>query len=179
MPDFTDETKAGLVARMREGVEQKTPCDVGMPSTMEVDAKICETAARDPNIDMVAWAAPMPRKGEAWGDVAPLRQLLTRTDKPVVGFGRVIQQVSDDHLAAQEAAGFPFLQGIEPTIPAPDGLWFHAARRGRAPPTPPPAPPSGLSPATLSATLARYGIALPNIHAVAHAAEASIAAGRI
>ena len=35
---------------------------------------------------------------------------------------------------------FPFLQGIEPTIRALNGLWFHAARRGRAPAAPPPAP---------------------------------------
>ena len=179
MPDFTDETKAALLPMMQEGIAPKNPLDVGIPSTLEVAAKICETAACDPNIDMVAWASPMPRKGEAWGDVAPLRQLLTKTDKPVVGFGRVIQQLSDDHLAAQEAAGFPFLQGIEPTIRALDGLWFHAARRGRRPPTPPPAPPSDLSPATLQATLARYGIALPKSHTVANAAEAVTAAERI
>ena len=97
----------------------------------------------------------------------------------MVGFGRVIQQLGDDHLAAQEATGFPFLQGIEPTIRALDGLWFHAARRGRAPPTPPPAPASDLSPATLEATLARYGIALPKSRAVANAAEAVSAAERI
>src|SRR5262245_25241829 len=179
MPDFTNETKAALLPMMQEGIAPKNPLDVGIPSTLEVAAKICETAARDPNIDMVAWASPMPRKGETWGDVAPLRQLLTKTDKPVVGFGRVIQQVGDEHLAAQEAAGFPFLQGIEPTIRALDGLWFHAARRGRAPPTPPTAPPSDLSPATLAATLARYGITLPSSHAVANAAEAVIAAERI
>jgi acyl-CoA synthetase (NDP forming) len=139
---------------MQEGIAPKNPLDVGIPSTLEVAAKICETAARDPNIDMVAWASPMPRKGEAWGDVAPLQQLLTKTDKPVVGFGRVIQQLGDDHLAAQQATGFPFLQGIEPTIRALAGLWFHAARRGRAPPTPPPAPASDLSPATLQAPVA-------------------------
>jgi hypothetical protein len=121
----------------------------------------------------------MPRKGETWGDAAALRQLLTKTDKPVVGFGRVIQQLSDDHLAEQQAAGFPFLQGIEPTIRALGGLWFHAARRGRAPTPPPPAPASDLSPATLDATLARYGIALPKSHAVANAAEAVSAAERI
>src|SRR4030095_979977 len=102
--------------------------------------------------------------------------VFTKSDKRVLVFARVIQQVGDDHLAAQEAAGFPFLQGIEPTIRALDGLWFHAARRGRRPPTPPPAPPSDLSPATLQATLARYGIALPKSHAVANAAEAVTAA---
>ena len=33
---------------------------------------------------MVAWASPMPRKTDAWGDVTPLRALLAKTDKPVV-----------------------------------------------------------------------------------------------
>jgi acetyltransferase len=58
-------------------------------------------------------------------------------------------------------------------------LWFHAARRGRAPTPPPPAPPSDLSPATLEAALARYGITLPKSRAVANAAEAVSAAERI
>src|SRR5215467_13402665 len=71
MPDFTDDTKAALLPMMQEGIAPKNPLDVGIPSTLEVAAKICETAARDPNIDMVAWASPMPRKGETWGDVAP------------------------------------------------------------------------------------------------------------
>jgi acetate---CoA ligase (ADP-forming) len=58
-------------------------------------------------------------------------------------------------------------------------LWFHAARRGRLPATPPAPPPSDLSPANLDAALARYGIALPKSQAVATAAEAATAAERI
>jgi acyl-CoA synthetase (NDP forming) len=111
--------------------------------------------------------------------VSALRALLAKTEKPIVGFGRMIYQVSDSHIAAQEAAGFPFLQGIQPTIRALNGLWFHAARRGRAPAVAPPAPASDLSPATLAATLARYGIALPQAQEVATAAEAATAAERI
>jgi acetate---CoA ligase (ADP-forming) len=179
MADFTDETKAALLPLMQQGITPKNPLDVGIPSTLEVAAKLCETAARDPNIDMVAWTAPMPRKGEPWGDPAALRQILAKTDKPIVAFGRVIQQLSEEQLADHRAAGFPFLQGIEPTIRALRGLWFHAARRGRLPPTPPPAPPSDLSPATLEATLARYGITLPRSQVVATAAEAASAAERI
>jgi len=118
-------------------------------------------------------------KADVWGDVTPLRQLLSKIDKPVVAFGRVIQQVGEKHIAAQQAAGFPFLQGIEPTIRALNGLWFHAARRGRRPAPPPPAPPSDLSPATLETTLARYGIAPPKSEAVIGAEEAAAAAERI
>jgi acyl-CoA synthetase (NDP forming) len=128
---------------------------------------------------MVAWTSPMPRTGEPWGDPAALRQVLDKTDKPIVAFGRVIQQLSEEQLAGHQATGFPFLQGIQPTIRALSGLWFHAARRGRLPPMPPPPPPSDLSPATLDATLTRYGITLPKSQPVATAAEAATAAERI
>jgi len=176
VPDFADETKAALRPMMQDGIAPKNPLDVGIPSTLQIAAEICVAAACDPNIDMVAWASNMPRKADAWGDLTPLRQVLGRTQKPIVGFGRMIHQVGDSHIAAQEATGFPFLQGIEPTIRALNGLWFHAARRGRRPLAPPPAPPSDLSPENLEATLARYGLALPASRAVAGAAEAAEAA---
>jgi acyl-CoA synthetase (NDP forming) len=179
MPDFTDATKAALRPMMQAGITPRNPLDVGIPSTMAIAADTCETAAADPNIDMVAWASPMPRKADAWGDVTSLRQLLSKTDKPIVAFGRVISQVSDIEVSAQQAAGFPFLQGIEPTVRALNGLWFHAARRGRLPPVPPPAARSELSPATLEATLARYGIALAKSQPVGTAAQAITAAERI
>src|SRR6266851_6766722 len=98
MPDFTDATKAALLPLMQEGIAPRNPLDVGIPSTMQIAADTCETAARDPNIDMVAWAAPLPRKGEAWGDMTPMRQLLGKIDKPIVGFGRVIHQVGEEHV---------------------------------------------------------------------------------
>jgi acetyltransferase len=178
-PDFSAETKSALIPMMQEGIAPKNPLDVGIPSTLEIAAKICETAARDPNIDMVAWASNMPRRAEAWGDLTPLRELVGRTDKPIVAFGRMIHQLNEHQLAAQAAAGFPFLQGIEPTIRALNGLWFHAARRGRVPSQPPPAPASGLSPATLEATLASYGITQPKYASVASPAEAVAAADGI
>ena len=179
MPDFGDATKAALLPMMQEGIAPKNPLDIGIPPPLEVAARICEIAAQDPSIDMVAWASPMPRKTDAFGDVTPLRGLSAKTEKPIVAFGRVICQINEPHIAAQEAAGFPFLQGIEPTIRALNGLWFHAARRGRRPPTPPPAPASELSPATLETALASYGIALPRSHAAGSVAEAATAAERM
>ena len=179
MPDYTDTTKAALLPLMQDGIAPKNPLDVGIPSTLEVAAKLCLTAANDPNIDMVAWASTTRRETDAAADMAPFRQLLTQTDKPIVAFGRIIQQLSANQLAAQQAAGVPFVQGLEPTLRALNGLWFHAARRGRVPAAPPPAPPSELSPVTLEATLARYGIALPKSKAVASAAEAAAAAAAI
>jgi acetate---CoA ligase (ADP-forming) len=179
MPDLNDTTKAALKPMMQDGILPRNPLDVGIPSTMQIAANICAMVAADPNIDMLAWAANMPRKEGYWGDVGPLREILNKTDKPVVGFGRMILPVGDAHIEAQATAGFPFLQGIESTIRALNGLWFHAVRRARELATPPPAQPSELTPATLDATLARYGIALPKSEEVATAAEAAAAAERI
>jgi acyl-CoA synthetase (NDP forming) len=91
----------------------------------------------------------------------------------------MIYQMRPESVAAQEAAGFPFLQGLEPTLRAMNALWFYACRQGRSPTALPPAPASDLSPATLDATLARYGIALPASRAVATPAEAQDAAEAI
>src|SRR2546426_4721666 len=90
MPDFTDATKAALLPLMQEGIAPRNPLDVGIPSTMQIAADTCETAARDPHIDMGAWAANMPRRPDAWGDMSPLRQGLAQTDKPIRALGRTI-----------------------------------------------------------------------------------------
>jgi hypothetical protein len=128
---------------------------------------------------MLGWAAMLPSKQGAWDGVDALNRLLSLTDKPVIGFGRMNYQMRPESVAAQEAAGFPFLQGLEPTLRAMNALWFYANRQGRPPATLPPAPASDLSPATLEAALARYGIALPASRAVATPEEAADAAAAI
>jgi acetyltransferase len=164
---------------MQEGIAPKNPLDVGIPSTMEVTAKWCVTVANDPNIDMVAWASPMPAKETAWGDVSPLRKILDATDKPMIGFGRIMHQVADHHIAAQRTAGFPFLQGQVATVRALNALWFYAQRKGRAPAALPPAPASDLTPANLEATLKKYGIAFPQSAIAKDTAEAVTVGTRI
>jgi len=121
----------------------------------------------------------LPSKAGAWEGVEALQAMVRGTDKPIVGFGRMSYQMTPEAVDAQKAAGFPFLQGLEPTLRAMNGLWFHAARRGRQPAAAPPAPASDVMPATLDAALARYGIALPRSREVASAAEAGSAAEAI
>jgi acyl-CoA synthetase (NDP forming) len=179
IPEFTEGTNTALLPFLQDSIVPKNPLDLGIPSTLEHAAAVCEVVARDPNVDMLGWAAMLPSKAGAWDGVAALHRLLTLTDKPVIGFGRMNYQMRPESVAAQEAAGFPFLQALEPTLRAMNALWFFAKRHGRLPATPKPAPASDLSPATLEATLARYGIALPRSRAVATAAEAEAAAEAI
>jgi acetate---CoA ligase (ADP-forming) len=179
IPEFTDATNAALEPFLQDSIVPKNPLDLGIPSTLQDAAAVCEVVARDPNVDMLAWAAMLPSKPGAWDGVEALRGLLALTDKPVIGFGRMNYQMRPESVAAQEAAGFPFLQALEPTLRAMNALWFFAQRQGRLPVTPQPAPASDLSPATLDATLAQYGIALPRSRAVATPEEAAAAATAI
>src|SRR5262249_43210700 len=128
---------------------------------------------------MIAWAAMLPSKAGAWEGVEALQNFVNTTEKPIVGFGRMSYQMTPEAVEAQNAAGFPFLQGLEPTLRAMNALWFHAQRRGRMPPIPSLPPPSNLSADDLEATLQSYGIALPRSEIVATAAEAATAAERI
>ena len=177
--EFTAATNTALLPFLQDGIVPKNPLDLGIPSTLEHAAQVCEVVARDPNVDMLAWAAMLPSKAGAWDGVEALGRLLSVTDKPVIGFGRMSYQMRPESVAAQEAAGFPFLQALEPTLRAMNALWFYAQRTGRQPPTPKPAPASDISPATLEATLARYGITLPQSRAVTSAEDAAAAAEAI
>jgi acetyltransferase len=179
MPDYSPQTLKGLMPFMQEGIEPKNPLDLGIPMGLKQAAGVCDVVARDPNIDMIAWAAMLPSKAGAWEGVELLQAMVKSTDKPIVGFGRMSYQMTPEAVDAQTMAGFPFLQGLEPALRALNGLWFHAERTGRRPAVPPPPPPSDLSPATLDATLKKYGIALPQSREVATADEAVAAAEAI
>ena len=179
MPDYSEQTLKDLMPFMQEGIEPKNPLDLGIPMGLKHAAGVCDVVSRDPNVDMIAWASMLPNKAGAWDGVEELQNLLKRTDKPIVGFGRMSYVMTPQAVEAQQEAGFPFIQGLEPTLRALNALWFFAARRGKRPQMPPPAPPSDLSPATLDETLAKYGIALPKSRAVATAAEAAAAAEAI
>ncbi len=179
VPAFSETTNAALQLHMQEGIKPKNPLDLGIPSTLEAAASVCEIVARDPNVDMLAWAGTLPAKKANWEDVSPLKRLLAGTDKPVLGFGRMAYQLSAESVELQQQVGFPFLHGLEPTLRAMNALWFYAQRKGRVPTAPAPASASALSPATLDATLARYGIALPQSRAVTTAADAVAAAEAI
>ena len=123
---------------MQEGIEPKNPLDLGIPGGLKQAAGVCDVVAKDPNVDMIAWAAMLPSKAGAWDGVELLQAMVRGTDKPIVGFGRMSYQMTPEAVEAQTLAGFPFLQGLEPTIRALNGLWFHAQRTGKKPPRRPP-----------------------------------------
>lgn len=177
LADFAPQTIEALNPLMQDGIKPKNPLDAGIPMGHDVTAKWCKIVVDDPGVDMLAVATQTPRKN--YGDVTPINQMLASTDKPVLGFGRMIYQVTPDMVKVQEGVGFPFLQGLEPTVKALNALWFHAERQGKVPAAPEPAKPSKLTPATLDAELAKYGIALPKSKVAATTDAAADAAATI
>jgi acetyltransferase len=179
IPEFSAATNTALLPYMQEGIAPKNPLDTGIPTNLKDAADQIEIVARDPQVDMVAWASPLPGKGDNWKDVHEIRRVLTATDKPVIAFGRMMHQVPPEGLEVQDKAGIPFLQRQQPVLRALNALWFYAQRHGRAPAVPPAAPQSDLTPDTLEATLARYGITVPQSRTVSSAEAAADAAAEI
>src|SRR5262245_23620159 len=179
MPDYSPQTLQDLMPFMQEGIEPKNPLDLGIPMGLKHAAGVCEVVAKDPNIDMIAWAAMLPSKAGAWDGIEAMQAMVRGTDKPILGFGRMTYQMASDAVQAQAEAGFPFLQGLEPTLRALNALWFHAQRRGHIPPSPADARPSNITPSNLDDMLAGYGITLPNGAVCDHAGEAAAAAEMI
>jgi acetate---CoA ligase (ADP-forming) len=179
IPEFSAATNTALLPYMQEGIAPKNPLDTGIPTNLKDAADQIEIVARDPAVDIVGWASPLPGKGDNWKDVDELRRVLAATDKPVIAFGRMIHQMPPEGIEVQDGAGFPFLQGQQPLLRALNALWFYGQRSGRAPAVLSPAPPSDLTPATLDAALARYGIRLAPSRAVNSAEAAADAAASI
>ncbi len=162
MPDYAPQTLKALMPFMQEGIEPKNPLDLGIPMGLKHAAGVCEVVAKDPNVDMIAWAAMLPSKAGAWDGVEALQAMVQRH--------RQADRRLRPHELSDDAGGGGGAEGRGLSVPAgaradaardERALVPRAARSGTRRRLLPPAPPSDLSPATLDATLARYGIALP------------------
>lgn len=170
--EFAPETVDKLKPLMQEGIHPKNPLDAGIPTSIRAAADWCEAVLDDPGVDMLAYAGQLSRKKDGVTDVSPLRGLLDYSDKPILGFSRMIYQMSEGAVAQQDAIGFPYLQGLQPTLRAMNALWYYAQRGGRYPAQPGPAPASTLGPDGLDAALDKFAIRTPGSHLARNAEEA-------
>ncbi len=129
-PEFSQATKEAIRAIVPAELALKNPLDAGIPSTDENAAAMCIAVANDPQVDMLAWAATLPR-AKRLPDAAVLARIAASTDKPVVAFSRMNYMVAGEALSFQDALGMPFLQALTPTVRVLGALAFHGARVGR------------------------------------------------
>jgi acetyltransferase len=179
-PDFSDSTKACIRHLVPAELALKNPLDAGIPSTDANAADMCVAVAADPNIDMLAWAGTLPT-GKGPRDAVELARVLASTDKPVLGFGRMNYMIGAEAREFQAKVGFPFLQGLQPTIRALSALAFYGARAGRR--IAPLAAPKGrleiLGGPSFEAALSGHGLTPPRSAFAATPAEIGAAAARL
>jgi acetyltransferase len=166
-----------------EEVDIYNPIDAG--STLAADVirfcKLCEMFAADPNVDALAIQARIPLPDDKVQSPQPYVDILGGTDKPVIGYTRMIQNADEQYRRFQAGSGMPITFGIPTTVRTLQALVRYAARRRAGIPALP--PPGGkaekLKGNALTATLASHGLAAPRQSVAKTPAEAADAAAKI
>jgi acyl-CoA synthetase (NDP forming) len=145
------------------GLAPDNPLDTGAgPATMpQRFADICKTIVSDPGVDILALQAQLPESAADNLDAAPLRGVSDATDKTILAFGRLAQNVNEIGRAYQAGSGVPFLQGLPEVCRAINSLGFYGevCRQGE-PATPLPGT-DAIVEEDLLAELERGGVELP------------------
>jgi acyl-CoA synthetase (NDP forming) len=133
MAPLTAETRAKLPAMIDPGLPGENPLDVGPAVGVQADkfAEICKVVCADPTVDLVTVQGLMPMEATDPYNPAPLRDVFTSTDKPVLAFGRIAQNTTEVSRKYQRETGVPFIQGLPETVRALQNLVRCAAARRR------------------------------------------------
>ena len=183
MAPLTPETRAVLPAMIDPGLAGENPLDVGPAVGVQAAkfAEICKVVCADPTVDLVTVQALMPVTPADPYDPEPMRSLRQSTDKPILAFGRIAQNVSDITRKFQHETGVPFIQGLPETVRALQGLVRYAAarRRGVASIAEPRGRAESLVGSAFEALLAAHGLTPPASAFAATPDDAEDAAVRI
>lgn len=163
LPPFSPATAAALETQIDPGLSADNPLDTGAgPATMPKRfSDICKSIVSDPGIDILALQAQLPEGDAENLDAGPLRSLADSTDKPLIAFGRLAQNVNDIGRKFQADAGIPFLQGLPETCRALNALSSYAETRRRGAPGALPSGAGALAEGELAQRLADSGVDLP------------------
>jgi acetyltransferase len=178
---LTPETSAALQPRIDPGLPGENPLDAGASTGVQPQkfSELCRTMCADPNVDIFLMQGQLPMTAEEPYSLAPFREVLAATDKPVLAYSRMAQNVTEAGRAFQASAGLPFIQGLPEALRAAQGLAFYAdaVRRGVANPSAPRG--SAVAVVALDRLLEAHGIALPREARVRTPEEAASAATAI
>jgi hypothetical protein len=114
-------------------------------------------------------------------DPRPLRDVMASTDKPILAFGRMAQNVSAISRTFQNETGVPFIQGLPETVRALQSLVRYGAalRRGVAATAQPCGRAENLAATAIDALLATHGLTAPKSALARTPGEAAEQAGVI
>jgi acyl-CoA synthetase (NDP forming) len=170
-------TRDRVAGMIDAGLVAGNPLDVGASNVRrpETYAEICKIVAADPGVDILAVQGQLPTLPDENPDPAVLGGIAASTEKPVIVFGRMAQNVSDAARDYQRNTALPFVQGLPAAVRAMQALAGFAEKCGRRVPVLPPTGGSELpSGPARDALLAAHGITPPR-SAVASSPEAAAA----
>jgi len=183
MAPLTAETKAKLKDMIDPGLKPENPLDTGPAVGVQAAkfADICKVVCADPTVDLVTVQGLLPVNPDDPYDPEPLRGLMASTDKPVLAFGRIAQNVSDISRRFQSETDVPVIHGLPQTVRALQSLVHYAAalRRGVVRSEQPRSDAKEFDAGAFDALLAAHGLTSPRSALAKTPGEAAAKAGEI
>jgi acyl-CoA synthetase (NDP forming) len=183
MAPLSAETRTKLPAMIDPGLAPENPLDVGPVVGVQPPkfAEICKVVCADPTVDLVTVQGLLPVGPADPYNPEPLRSVRAATDKPVLAFGRIAQNVSDISRKYQAETGVPYIQGLPETVRALQALVHYAAtlRRGVTAMREPTGRADNLAGAAFDALLGAHGLTLSKSALASSPDDAAAQAGRI
>jgi acyl-CoA synthetase (NDP forming) len=179
---FAPATSEKLRGLIDAGVSADNPLDTGagIASQPKKFSDICKIVAVDPNVDLITMQGSLPSLPGEQLDPTVFSEVAKLVDKPILVYGRMAQNVTDEGRKFQREAGVPFLQGLPETVRALRALvrYGEALRRPVAPIPSARGKAENLSGPSFDRLLASHGL-LPPRSTLARTPEeaAAVAAG--
>ena len=162
---LTPETRKTLLGMIDSGLAAENPLDAGPNVGVQADkfAEICKVVCTDPTVDLATVQGLLPITSDEPFNPKPLQGLMAATDKPILAFGRIAQNVSDISRKFQSETCVPFIQGLPQTVRSLQALVRYSAtiRRGVTPIAEPRGRSDDLAPQAFNALLVQNGITPP------------------
>ena len=181
MPPYGKPTLARIAPHIPPEMHPKNPLDCGIPAGNKTMAEICKAVLDDPAVDMLALAGQISAGRADLDGAEPIKALLDYSTKPVIGFGRMRYQMSDESIRYQDHVGIPYLQALPETLRALNALAAYGKKSGGKVARLPAAngKAAELDGKAFDKLLASHDVTLPKSRLCRTGAEAARAAARI
>jgi acetyltransferase len=181
--EFSPSTLDGIAPLIDPGLRPENPLDTGagLAGRQSVFSRICQIIAADERVDILTVQGQLPLSPEEKSDPAVFADIVESTDKPVLVYGRMAQNVTEAGRAFQEKAKAPFIQGLPETVRALQALIRYSERRHRGvlPIGEPTGGEGNLEGVAFEKLLREHALPPPAVALTGTAAEAAAAASRI
>jgi len=181
--EFCPSTLDALAPLIDPGLRPDNPLDTGagLAVRQSVFSRICQIIAADEHVDILTVQGQLPLSAEENMDPSVFTNIVESTDKPILVYGRIGQNVTDVGRAFQEKAKAPFIQGLPETVRALQALIRYGECRHSAilPMEEPKGKKSSLEGAAFDELLREHGLQPPASALAESPADAAAAAEHI